>query len=474
MNIINNISSSLVDEQAELSIDAVIHVSISANKLEAYVNIEPPMNGGATPTLKALEDELVRYSITYGIDEIKLRDISENPKYNYNIVIARGVAEIRGIDGTFELKFNTEKDFKPKQRSDGTVDFLDLDIVENVKKGQVLCEITLPTDGTEGTTVTGAKILPIKGKAVPCFSGKNTELNEQGTAISATIDGQVEYIGGKINVSETFYIQENVDISTGNIKVNGNIVIKGMVLAGFVVEAGGNIEIKGTVESAKIIAGGNVILKSGITGSELICAGDLTGRFIESCDFTVKGSAKSDYIINSTFRCGKDLRIVGSLARLSGGSCLVGGDLIAPIIGSESGMRTEIELGTDPYIIDRQEEITNQLPCLEKQVNSLTRLISLLQQYKAANRLTPDKKEALESALYSYETKMALIESAEKELVEINESIETKGYGKIICTGTVYPGTKLKIGNATMTVTAELKHEMLYNNKGEICRSSIR
>ena len=107
MNIFNNNASSLADERTALPIDAVIHVSISANKLESYVNIEPPINGGAAPTLKALEDELVRYSITYGIDKNKLGEISENPKYNYNIIIARGAAAINATDGTFKLNTNS-------------------------------------------------------------------------------------------------------------------------------------------------------------------------------------------------------------------------------------------------------------------------------------------------------------------------------------------------------------------------------
>jgi uncharacterized protein (DUF342 family) len=64
-------------------------------------------------------------------------------------------------------------------------------VVESVKKGQVLCTIKHPTNGVEGMSVTGQKIFPVKGKAVPSFVGKNTELNEDGTVIYSTIDGHV-------------------------------------------------------------------------------------------------------------------------------------------------------------------------------------------------------------------------------------------------------------------------------------------
>ena len=454
-------------------IDAVIHAAVTDNRLQAYINIDPPKNGGAAPTLEALRESLENLKVVYGINDSKLLEISKNPVYKRNIIVAKGTESVNGKDGTYEFLFKIDKEHRPAEKNDGTVDYYDLGIIENVRKGQLLCKITNPTDGVDGTTVFGARIPSFKGRAVPSFLGKNTEMNEAGTEITSKIDGYVDFSGRKINVNDTFYVKENVDNSTGNIKVLGNITVSGTVLPGFTVEATGKIEIRGNVESATL-KGRDIILHSGVTGSKIYCEGDLKGRFIENCNVFAKGSVKAEYIMNSNIKCGKDLQIVGTFAKFLGGSCVVGGDMTARTIGSENGIKTDIELGTDSTIIARQQTITKEIPTLEKQVKSLEPLISLLLQLKDANRLTPEKKEMLNKANASYEDCKTLIESDKKELDEIKESLEAKGFGKIVCAGTIFPGTAVKIGDIKMTVDEPLYNSSLYNSEGEIKKGTAR
>lgn len=454
-------------------IDAVINVSISNNKTEAYLCIDPPMNGGISPTRKDLEDALTSCKVIYGVNTEKLKEIAESPTYNEMFLIAQGIMPENGVDGTYAFQFRLEKNYKPKERQDGTVDYRDLDIVENVREGQTLCIITNPTDGTEGIAVTGEKLLPVKGTAVPSFVGENTELSEDGTVIYSKIDGQVEYDGKLINVSETLFVQGNVDNATGNYKVIGNIVIKGTVFPKFIVEASGNIEIYGTVESAILKADGNIVLRSGIIGSELNCKGDLTSKFIENSNVFVNGDIVAEFIMNSTVKCGENIKVIGSQGKIIGGSCVAGQNIVAHTIGSNAGVETDLTIGTNPYVIDRQRELIEQLPGLEKQIKSLKFLISLLQQYEAANRLTPEKQMTLDQALSSYETCMALFESDNQELLEINESLQTKGNGKVICSGIIFPGTIVKIRSAKVFVTSVLASKSLYYDEGRICQGPV-
>lgn len=467
-------STENIEQAPPEPVDAVISVFVPANRLEASLSIEPPQNGGAAPTLAELESALSDRRIVFGVDTQKLAELAQTPVYNRNIPIARGITPVNGTDGTYTLLFAVDRELKPHERSDGTVDYHDLGIIQNVKKGQVLCKIVLPTDGTEGISVTGERLAQIKGKAVSSLLGKNAQLSEDGTEIYAAINGQIEFNGRKIVVSDTFYVSENVDNSTGNIKFSGNVSINGMVLPGFTVEAEGNIEIRDTVESATLKAGGNIILHSGMIGSTLSCQGDLTSRFLENCEIFVKGAVKAESIMNCNLHCGKNLQIVGLIAKLIGGSCVVGENIEAHSIGSNAGVVTELELGTDPSIIERQQELTKQLPALESQLHSLSSLISLLRQLEAANRLTPDKKEVLDNALFSYDTGSAELESGKQELISINDSIQTKGYGKVICPGTIYPGTRVTIGAAKMTVTDALTRTSLYLDEGVICQGNAR
>lgn len=454
-----------------LPIDAVIRVLISSNRMSGYLCIDPPMNGGVPPTLTALEAAIASCKITYGVNTAKLKELAENPIYNEKIEIAQGIMPENGVNGTCAFKVRLKADPKPKIKPDGTVDYRDLGMVENVKKGQVLCVIKHPTAGTEGMTVTGKKLLPLKGKAVPSLLGKNTELSQDGTVIYAKIDGQVEYDDRKIHVNKTLSIKD-VDNSTGNLKVVGDVVISGTVLPHFVVEASGNIEIYGTVASAKLKAEGNIILRSGVIGSELSCKGDLTSKFIENSNISVIGSITADYIINSNIECGQSLQLIGSKGKIFGGSCVVGQDITAYVIGSMAWPRTDLKLGTVPAVIKRQQELTQLLPGLEKQIESLKSLISLFQQQESANQLTPQNKMILDKSIFSYETCTTMFESSKQELADINESIRKMGCGKIICSDHIFPGINITIGPAKLFIVDKMRSTTFYNNGDKICQSS--
>lgn len=464
---INNMSTH-TDNPNSQPIDSIILVSVSTNKLEATLYIKPPKNGGMEANIELLKESLESKNIIYGVNENLLIEISNNPDYNKTFVVARGLKPINGVDSTFNILFQTEKDSKPKEREDGTVDFHDLETVENVKKGQILCFINPPTEGKDGFSVYGDIIPGIKGKSAPSLLGKNTKLNDDGTRIFSNIDGQVEFINGKINVNQTLVIKENVDPSTGNIKAIGNVTINGSVLPGFVVEATGNIHCNSVVSSATLISGGNIVLKSGVTGGKLICEGDLTSRFIENTNAFVKGNIKSDYIMNSSIKCGKSIHTTSSISRIVGGSYLVGENVVTGTIGSIAGAKTHLEIGTDPATIERQQKLMEEIPLLENKIQSLNSLISLLQQFESANRLTQDKKVMLEDALFSYNKIVPLLESEKKELEQINESIRLKGYGKIICQDTIHPGTSVKIGSMKVHINEPLYKKTLYYFENEI------
>lgn len=457
------------------AVDAVIHISISDGGLQSCVTIEPPCNGGAAPTLNELESALANCGVSYHVDVEKLKELAAEPVYDSAVIVARGTAPVNGIDGTATFQFELEKEsLKPRENDDGIVNYHDLDLVENVVKGQVLCVITPPSDGTPGISVRGKELPQKKGKPVPSYLGKNSELNESGTAILAKIDGQVDFVGRRINVNETFYVKENVDNSTGDITVSGNLVVRGMVMPGFKLTAGKNIDVYGTVESAALKAGGSVRLLSGITGSELACGGDLKSRFIENCSVIVKGDIRAEYVLNSNINCGKNFKAEGAIAKILGGRCLVGQNIEARTIGSAANIKTILELGTDPIIIERQQKLQAQVPDLEKQIESLRPLISLLHELESNDRLTPEKKEILSDITVNFDTSTQLLEEAKKELKIIAQAIFNRGYGRVICAGTIFPGTKVTIGTANYSVTDALMNASLFYQDGTICLGSAR
>jgi len=472
-DLVNGTTDSSV--MASEPVDSVVNVIVSDDELRAFINIEPPLNGGAPPSFETLKAALDAQGVTYNVDMDRLKKVAENPVYGQNILIASGRAPVDGVDG--DLRFHVEiekKELKPKVGADGRVDYYDLGIIENVVRGQVLCTIIPPTEGRPGVTVRGREIPQRPGKAVQPPVGRNTELSADGRTVVSKIDGQVEYDGRRINVTETLYIKENVDFSTGNINANGNVVVQGAVLPGFKVEAAGNVEIKGVVENAYIKAGGNVKLHSGIIGSELYCAGELKCRYIENSRIFAKKDIKADSIINSDVKCGRSIRVGGSIAKIIGGSCFAGQEIEARTIGSISPVRTILQIGTDEMVIERQQQLIAKIAELEETNRKLSSIISTLCQLDAANRLDEEKKQILSNANYSFNYNNAVIEEARRELDDINKAIKEKGSGRVICTGELHPGVRVEISGATLSIN-ELRHNvMLYVKDGEITIGSAR
>ncbi len=450
-------------------VDAFIRVSTDAKELTAYLHIDPPQNGGAAPAFDRMKAALAASGITYNIDTEKLKELETAPVYGSFLPVAAGIAPVDGVNGTATFMIRTERaDAAPKIREDGSVDFYDLGIVENVAKGQVLCKITHPTEGTPGISVKGRELKQKKGRPVPSYLGSNTELTQDGTTILSKIDGHVSFVSYQIQVNETFYVRGDIDPTTGNIKVAGNLVVTGAVQPGFKIEAAGDIEVRGIVESSTIKAGGNIRLKNGIIGSELTCGGDVSGRFIEDCSLFVEGDIRAEYIVGSSVKCGKSIKVMGNRARIIGGSLVAGQNIEARVIGSPAGIPTRLEIGTDPAVIKRQQELVAQISELEKSVKSLQPLITMLRQLEEAGRLTAEKREIFDNVGYSFDTNARLLEDGKRELEEINESIKARGFGRIICTDTIHSGTVAVIGGATLAVKEDMPFTSLYYDDGMI------
>ena len=84
---------------------------------------------------------------------------------------------------------------------DGTVDYHNLDLVTNVKKGNLLAEVIPPTKGIPGKTVTGKVISAKNGKEAKLRIGKNVDVFENGSKLFSGIDGQPILYGEKLSAA---------------------------------------------------------------------------------------------------------------------------------------------------------------------------------------------------------------------------------------------------------------------------------
>lgn len=443
----------------EKPVAAAVKVSVSSDLMEASLFIDPPKLKGPGVSSQMIDDALRDAKVTFGIDSHLLQQIKANPQYSHEYIIARGMEPVNGIDGSITYLFSSNSKSHPKVRDDGTVDYRDLGIVVNVKSGQVLADIKLPTKGKEGMSVTGRKLPPTPGKSVPSPAGRNTQLSDDGTKLTAAIDGHVSLNGNRINVVDTFIVSGNVDTSTGNIKSVCNVSVVGNVLEGFSIDAAGNVDIGGNVEGGSVKSGGTVAVHRGIVGmghSKIECKGDLKSTFFENCEINSGGNIKTESIMNCNVKCAGTLELSGPRAKIMGGRFVVGGDVKANSIGSPSNIYTELILGADPPTMTRYANLAKEKAQLTEQAAKLKQIITLLEKYAQAGKLPPSKRRMLLNSHTSLDAINVKLSADDEEYQALGTQINNSGKGKVICRENFYRGVKLTIGFATMTAENDI------------------
>ncbi len=463
-------SNKIAEAQEEYKINALVDVTIRDDLNKAYIYIIPP-DGGRMLTTEEIIAALNEKSIIFGINEEKINDLSKNPIFNQDILIAEGVEPTHGENGRMQYHFQISKNRTPKILEDGRVDFHELDLIENVHAGDVLITAVPPTSGEPGKNVYGNEVKPAPGKPVTFPKGKNVEITEDEVSLVASIDGQVVLADKKVHVYGLYEVPGDVDSSTGDIKFIGNVVVKGNVLTGFTIESGGTVEVQGVVEGATIKATGDIVLRRGMQGADrgvLVTDGNIVAKYIEHSNIKAKGDIKSEAIMHSSVVCGGDLELTGKKGLFVGGVAKIGKDISAKVIGSPMATATEIEVGTDPSIRERYKELHGKIENVEDEIKKATQAIELLRKLEKVNQLDERKQELLEKSLNTKEYLREQIQEMKQEYKILEERLEQQGKGKINVSDMIYPGTKVAIGSSLMYVKERIQRATLYREYVDI------
>ena len=460
----------IAEPQEEAVVNSTASITVSPDKMKAYVSFTPPENGRMLK-LEELLEVFSKNGVIYGINRTNLETIIKYPVFNEMLCIAEGTPPVNGQNGKVEFHFDTKRDAKPTIMEDGRVDFRELNLIQNVMQGQVLCTLVPPVPGIPGKTIYGVDIPAIEGKPATLPKGRNVSVSDDGTALTANISGQVSYMDGKVNIFATYEVPADVDNTTGNIYFVGNVIVRGNVLSGFSVEAGGNVEVWGVVEGAVIKAGGDIVLRRGMQGMGkgiLVSGGDIIARYIEHSNIEARNDIKSEAIMHSNTKCGNKLELSGRKGLLVGGSCKVGKEISAKVIGSHMATVTDIEVGVDPSLRERYKAVKEEINSIEADTKKAEQAITILKKLEMAGSLSPEKQEILAK---SFRTKVFFtnkIIELKEELATIEAKLQQDAYGKIRCFNYIYPGTKVAIGSCMMYVRENLQYCSLYRDGADI------
>jgi uncharacterized protein (DUF342 family) len=461
----------IAEPQEEARIEGSVEAIVSQDKMTAFVVLTPPEGSGFPPSLEAIVQALFSKGVVFGMSEEKIRGLAANPVYYQQVLVAEGINPQNGKNGEVRYLVDIKKDRKPVIMEDGTVNYKETNLIENIVKGQKLAELIPPIMGKPGRNLVSTELMAIDGKPAFLPKGRNVTISPDGQELISNIDGQMLYADGKINVFATHEVMADVDNSTGNIKFIGNVTVRGNVLSGFEIEAGGNIEVNGVVEGATLKAGGDIILKRGMHGIEkgiLIAGGDIIAKYIESAHVESHGDIKAEAIMHSDVKCGKKLELGGKKGLLVGGTVRVGRLVELKSLGSQMSTTTVLEVGVDPNLRERLKFLRGDITSVEDGLLKANQAVAILNRIKNTGEMTMEKRELLAKstrAKFFYENKL---QEYKKEISEIEEKLQMGADGKIIVLGRVYPGVKVAIGNSMLYIKEEAQYCSLYSDGADI------
>lgn len=461
-----------------------MELNVATDNMTAYLRVKPAFHGQKI-TYEFIHEYLIKNNIVYGICEEDIRNFCEKQEYYRELICARGLPPVDEENGTLKYHFRTESAVKPKEKEDGTVDFRDLGLVQNVSKGDVLCEIIPPEPGQDGIDVYDHVVRHTEGKLPPLPSGSQTIVSEDQLTLTAGIDGCIVYKNGVVNIEDVFVVRGNVDNTSGNIDFIGSVVIQGDVFEGFHVKAGANISIRGMSEGAFIEAGGDISISSGMNGmgkGKLTAGGNIVSKYFENVTIDCKGDVYADVIMNCIVTAEGSVILKGKKGLLIGGLCQAGQLIYANTIGGPNHVRTGISIVSDKlnealYGTEKEdnlEELHRKLGIARKGAEKLQALIAdLTKPNNEAQEKTQREKDTLKAAITKKAQFSALIGMLEKSIQKKEDAKQTFADFKVICMGITYPATKLTIANFVMNINNEYSNTKFYADGEHIVFAQI-
>jgi uncharacterized protein len=299
-NKVNSCVEVYEESKIELTIDKneaerILKIDVSPNKMQVYITIKylsqnvcglqecEESNSITLNTeikekkfppkfsVNEIKDELRKNKVFYGIIEEALLKCSSEQKVDH-VLIVQGLNSIDDIDDILDIKY--KKSTKELiEDSKGNVDFKTIGYIAKVKKGDLIAVLKKGQEGKDGIDVYGKTIKHKIGKKISLNAGEGCELIND-TEIVSSIDGKPYVKNTSFTVKQVHEINGNVDLETGNIKFNGDVIIYGAVKEGMKVEADRSIEIYKNIAQSEIIAKGDVYLRANIIQAKIYAGRD--------------------------------------------------------------------------------------------------------------------------------------------------------------------------------------------------------
>jgi len=218
-------------------------------------------------------------------------------------------------------------------------------------------------------------IAAVPGKDIKYKPGSGSKISDEDELILlSTISGQPNLLDCGMKVDDVVQVKA-VDLHTGHMRLDANLIIKGDIAEGMKVRSEGDITVGGVIESADVKAKGNIIIGKGILGRtadygnkdhsmtvSVRAGGDISAMFASYAKLEASGDIKiSEQLLHCDTNCEGEV-IVGNEKTV--GSQIVGGitrsskSIEADILGASAGVFTSFDL-SGPFNVKHYEVACN-------------------------------------------------------------------------------------------------------------------
>lgn len=463
--------------------DARCVAQISKDKMSATLTLVPPQGGGNL-TLEQVKAALNEKGVRSGLLDDAISAAVERGAAT-ELVIAQGKPCINGENTKFEQLVPDMAERHPHIDEHGMADFRDLGDLVVVKAGTPLLRRIPPTNGEEGFDVGGNPLRPKPGTSwpfAPGLKGVETDGNDADLLV-ASVTGQPVMVSRGVKVDPNIVLPQ-VDLSTGNVKFDGAINIKGDVTDGMKVTCTGDVVIGGAVLAGEIEATGNVIVKGGIIGHSEYSAKESGSTSWFSAKVVAQGQIHAKYAENAYLRSEANVELDdyamhteitalghiivgkpgGKKGRFIGGHARATVSIRVAESGSDAGPHTVLQAGFNPTLTKELFMLDQRTAKHETEVANLQKIIDFVTAHPERN-----KDDLAGRATVTQEMHQSELLDIEAQRANLKEAMHLADDAHIAVEVAIHGGTEVRLGGKVWQ-SAERREKAVFriNSEGEM------
>ena len=457
------------DELKSVSVIPVINVN---DKWRGIMVLPPQKRQRKQIVLEEIQTIISQIPIKLMVNYDKVGElVAYNLKYDEGVMCVF-VEGRKPIDGNVQ-KIILDYDFTidtGKESETGAIDFKERGFIHNIDAGIQIAHFLEAKPAIDGLDIYDV-LIEANYDEDPCYKlGKNVKVDEDGITIRSAIRGILSNHNNTLSVSTLAEI-DKVDLSTGNIEVNGSLIIKDNVEPGFSIKTEGDIWVRGNIEDAEIECAGNLIVSGGIIGgtnSKIHVNGKIYSQFIRNAYIICKGDLLAQQLVNAEIACNDRVIVLEGKGVIIGGNVKALNGVWAKSIGSMSESKTTITVGRDA---EADAEFKNIIAIVKTNKEEISKIKSLLGTEYFKNpkafieRIPINKREGIKDILKRITNLVRETAQLEIRRDEMSAEFEKLSHSSITSMEGFFPGVTIYISSMRKYISKKISGTEYFYSK---------